>query len=59
MRRRLAERGLDRLVKVRGGILYHTVQRLDEAGLVEPTETSREGRFPERTVYRLTEHGGD
>jgi DNA-binding PadR family transcriptional regulator len=59
MRRRMAERGLDRLVKVRGGILYHTVQRLDEAGLVEPTETSREGRYPERTVYRLTEHGAE
>ena len=37
--------------------LYHAVGRLERAGLIEPLETSREGRRPERTVYRLTEAG--
>jgi DNA-binding PadR family transcriptional regulator len=39
------------------GSLYHAIDRLREAGSIEPIETSREGRRPERTVYRLTEDG--
>ena len=27
------------------------------AGYIEPVETSREGRRPERTTYRITEAG--
>lgn len=37
--------------------LYHAVTKLAEDGLIEPAETSREGRWPERTVYRITEKG--
>jgi DNA-binding PadR family transcriptional regulator len=37
--------------------LYHAVDRMVRAGLVEPAETSREGNRPERTVYRITETG--
>jgi DNA-binding PadR family transcriptional regulator len=56
--RRLARhRGKGDLVDLRPGSLYRTIERLERAGLVEPVETTREGRFPERTVYRLTEHG--
>jgi DNA-binding PadR family transcriptional regulator len=39
--------------------LYHAVERLQHAGLIEPIETTREGRRPERTVYRLTPNGKD
>src|SRR5262249_238717 len=39
------------------GSLYHAIERLERAGLIDPVETSREGRRPERTVYRLTEQG--
>jgi DNA-binding PadR family transcriptional regulator len=39
--------------------LYHAVERLLKAGLIKPVETSREGRRPERTVYRLTDEGRD
>ncbi len=56
--RRLArQRGKGDLVDLRPGSLYRTIERLERAKLVEPVETTREGRFPERTVYRLTEHG--
>lgn len=56
--RRLArERGKGERVDLRAGSLYRTIERLEKAGLVEPVETTREGRFPERTVYRLTELG--
>jgi DNA-binding PadR family transcriptional regulator len=39
------------------GSLYHAVRRLQQAGSIEAVETRREGRRPERTVYRLTETG--
>lgn len=37
--------------------LYRAVDRLAEDGLVEVAETVREGRRPERTVYRITKEG--
>jgi DNA-binding PadR family transcriptional regulator len=37
--------------------LYHAVDRLVREGYIEPVETSREGKRPERTVYRITEEG--
>lgn len=36
---------------------YDAVDRLLRGGLVEPLETSREGKRPERTVYRITDEG--
>jgi DNA-binding PadR family transcriptional regulator len=37
--------------------LYRAIEELEAAGYVEPVETSREGRRPERTVYRITPEG--
>lgn len=37
--------------------LYHAIDRLAAAGLVEVGEVSREGRRPERTVYAITDSG--
>jgi DNA-binding PadR family transcriptional regulator len=37
--------------------LYHAFERLQQAGLIEPVETSREGKRPERTIYQITEEG--
>jgi DNA-binding PadR family transcriptional regulator len=37
--------------------LYHAVKRLTQETLIEPAEVSREGRRPERTVYRITSEG--
>jgi DNA-binding PadR family transcriptional regulator len=54
----LVQRSEDRMVKVRPGSLYHTVDRLAEQGLVRATGTEREGNRPERTTYEVTEHGG-
>jgi DNA-binding PadR family transcriptional regulator len=59
IRRLVQERGKDRLMDLRPGSLYRAIERLDKARLIEPVETSREGRFPERTVYRLTDNGID
>lgn len=57
MRRLVRQRGKAELVDLRPGSLYRTIDRLERARLVEPIETTREGKFPERTVYRLTDHG--
>ncbi|WP_203599650.1 PadR family transcriptional regulator [Streptomyces sp. SID10853] len=37
--------------------LYHAVERLARGGLVEPVESNRQGRAPERTVYAITAEG--
>jgi DNA-binding PadR family transcriptional regulator len=37
--------------------LYRAIEDLEAAGYIEPVETSREGRRPERTVYRITGEG--
>jgi DNA-binding PadR family transcriptional regulator len=55
----MQEREVWRLVKLTTGSLYHTIERLAEDGLIEVVETSRAGRRPERTTYRMTEAGRD
>src|SRR2546423_13806031 len=53
----MQERGHDRVIKIKGASVYDAVERLHRLGFIEPLETSREGRRPERTVYSLTEAG--
>ncbi len=56
MQRLMRERHKDFAVgKARS--FYDAVDRLARDGLVEPLETSREGKRPERTVYRITAEG--
>lgn len=59
MRHEIRVREIDRVMKVTHGTLYSTVDRLTAAGLIQPVETSREGRRPERTVYEVTSEGRD
>jgi DNA-binding PadR family transcriptional regulator len=53
----LLERQEDRLLKVRPGTLYHTVDRLERSGLVRAVRTERAGNRPERTTFEITEPG--
>ena len=50
-------RHMEDAVKLNFGSLYHTVELMQRSGLIEATSTGRDGRRPERTVYRLTERG--
>jgi DNA-binding PadR family transcriptional regulator len=59
MQQRIRNYAIDKVVKVTHGSLYHTVDRLAAQGLIEPVETSREGRRPERTVFAITDRGRD
>jgi DNA-binding PadR family transcriptional regulator len=53
----LRERGKEHSIKLNYGSLYTVVDNLAKHGLIEAMAASREGRRPERTVYRLTEAG--
>jgi DNA-binding PadR family transcriptional regulator len=53
----MRERHWDWCIKLKFGSLYHTVETLIRDGLIEPVETEREGRRPERTVYAVTDRG--
>jgi DNA-binding PadR family transcriptional regulator len=57
MQRRIREWHKDEFLDLKRGSLYHAIERLRRAGLIVAVETSREGRWPERTVYRLTAQG--
>jgi DNA-binding PadR family transcriptional regulator len=57
MQRLIRQRKSDQFLDLKRGSLYHAIGRLQRAGLIEPVATTREGRRPERTVYRLTEEG--
>ena len=50
-------RHMDEHIKLSLGTLYHVVEQLQKLGWVRPTETAREGRRPERTVYTVTPEG--
>lgn len=50
--------GKDKVVDVsQRATLYKTIERLRDAGLIAVNKTERDQRFPERTVYELTEEG--
>jgi DNA-binding PadR family transcriptional regulator len=53
----MRERGKDQSIKLNYGSLYTVVEALQQNGLIIAQETEREGRRPERTVYRLTDAG--
>jgi DNA-binding PadR family transcriptional regulator len=49
--------GKERSIKLNYGSLYTVVNNLAKHRFIEAIEAAREGRRPERTVYRLTEAG--
>jgi DNA-binding PadR family transcriptional regulator len=57
MQRRIREWHKDEFLDLKRGSLYHAIERLTRRGAIVPIETTRQGRRPERTVYRLTEAG--
>jgi DNA-binding PadR family transcriptional regulator len=47
----------DRLVAITNGTMYHTVARLERAGLLADVGVDRDGNRPERTTYTRTDAG--
>lgn len=59
MRRLLKARHKDEILALKSGSLYHSIERLQRAGLIEVEATEREGKRPERTTYHVTSAGLD
>ena len=58
MQRRMKLWGKDQVVNLaQRASLYKTIERLRQAGLIAVRQTERDQRFPERTVYELTDAG--
>jgi len=58
MQQLIKERGKDEIVNVRQrASVYQTIDRLRRLGLIAPREKVREEKWPERTVYELTDEG--
>jgi DNA-binding PadR family transcriptional regulator len=56
MQQLIKERGKDEVVNVRQrASVYQTIDRLQRLGLITPREKVREEKWPERTVYELTD----
>jgi DNA-binding PadR family transcriptional regulator len=55
----LTARHRDRMLRIRPGSLYHVVNRLAEEKLIRQAGTGRNGNWPERTTYDLTDAGAD
>jgi DNA-binding PadR family transcriptional regulator len=53
----MRERAKHEAIRLRYSSLYSLVEALQREALIEPLETVREGRRPERTVYGLTDEG--
>jgi DNA-binding PadR family transcriptional regulator len=49
--------GKDRDLRIKWGSLYTVVRNLTKHGLIAEVESTRAGRRPERTVYRITDAG--
>lgn len=57
MQRLLRQRHKDEILALKRGSLYHAIGRLVQAELIAVSSTSRDGRRPERTTYRITPAG--
>ncbi len=57
MQRLLRLRHKDEILALKRGSLYHAIARLLRAGLIAVRTTGREGKRPERTIYRITPAG--
>jgi DNA-binding PadR family transcriptional regulator len=53
----LHERHQDEILILKRGSLYHAISRLLRASLIEVVSSSREGRRPQRTTYRILPAG--
>ncbi|GAA4570179.1 PadR family transcriptional regulator [Planotetraspora kaengkrachanensis] len=53
----LRERGKERDMNIKWGSFYTVVRNMEKHGLLEATESVRQGGRPERTVYRITDAG--
>jgi DNA-binding PadR family transcriptional regulator len=49
--------GKDEDMEIKWGSLYTVVRNMDKHGMIAAVESVRDGRRPERTIYRITDSG--
>jgi len=57
MRRLMRERHKEERLVLKSGSLYNAIEWLEKTGLIKAARTSRQGKRPQRTVYRITSDG--
>lgn len=55
----MKQRGMSETIKLNTGSLYAVIDHLLKNMLIQPVETLKEGKHPERTIYRPTAAGRD
>jgi DNA-binding PadR family transcriptional regulator len=55
----MRDRHHDLFIRLNFGSLYHTVDQLERDALIIPVEREKDGRRPERTIYKLSKEGRD
>jgi DNA-binding PadR family transcriptional regulator len=53
----MRQRDLTSIIKMNQSSLYAVIEALQRENLIVPSETQREGRYPERTIYTSTAAG--
>ena len=53
----LAHKQLDRWVDIKAGSIYHAIRQLHKAGAIREVGQTREGQFPPKTIYEITDAG--
>jgi DNA-binding PadR family transcriptional regulator len=53
----MRQRGISDSIKLNTGSLYAVIETLMKTKLIQPLETKREGKHPERTIYEPTSAG--
>src|SRR5437773_12570602 len=57
MASKMRARHHDEFIRLNFGTLYHSVEVLERNGWILPVEREKEGKRPERTIYKLTDSG--
>ncbi|MFH0070859.1 PadR family transcriptional regulator, partial [Peribacillus sp. NPDC056705] len=57
IRLKMKDRGMDQYTKLQMGSIYYAVDRLAEEHYIEAVETIQSDSRPDKTIYRITDHG--
>jgi DNA-binding PadR family transcriptional regulator len=57
--RELDRKKIDRWTSVKKGSIYHALRELRKDGSIQEVEKTREGRYPDKTIFRVTARGKD
>lgn len=53
----IKDRQMDQYIKFQKGSLYYAVNQLEKEGFIEVTNMIKDGKRPEKTIYRITDSG--